>query len=60
MYEHHRRHGSDKRHKHILEWPEKEGHENDKGVQALIEVLQSDEITKFINDTYQGAVIPFQ
>lgn len=38
----------------------KEGHENDKGVQALIEVLQSDEIIKFINDTYQGAVIPFQ
>ena len=34
MYEHHRRHGSDKRHKHILEWPEKEGHENDKQTQS--------------------------
>lgn len=38
----------------------KEGHENDEGIKALVEVLQSDEITKFIEDTYQGAVVPFK
>lgn len=38
----------------------KEGHENDEGIQALVEVLKSDEIKKFINDTYDGAVIPFE
>lgn len=38
----------------------REGSENHKDIQALIEVLQSDEITQFINDTYQGAVVPVQ
>ncbi len=38
----------------------KEGHENDEGIQALVEVLKSDEIKQFINDTYDGAVIPFE
>ncbi len=38
----------------------KEGNENDEGIQALVEVLKSDEIKQFINDTYDGAVIPFE
>jgi D-methionine transport system substrate-binding protein len=37
-----------------------EGHENDEGIQALVAVLKSDEIKQFINDTYDGAVIPFE
>lgn len=37
----------------------KEGNETSAGIQALIEVLKSDEIQKYINDTYDGAVIPF-
>ena len=36
----------------------KEGHENDPGIQALVKVLKSDEIKQYINDTYDGAVIP--
>lgn len=35
-----------------------EGHENDPAVQALVEVLTSDEIKTFIEDTYEGAVVP--
>ncbi len=38
----------------------KEGNENHKDVQALVEVLSSETITKLINDTYNGAVVPFQ
>lgn len=38
----------------------KEGHENDPGTQALVKVLKSDEIKQYINDTYDGAVIPFE
>ena len=38
----------------------KEGHENDEGIKALVEVLKSDEIVQFINDTYDGAVVPFK
>lgn len=38
----------------------KEGNENNEGVKALVDVLKSDEIKKFINDTYDGAVIPFE
>ncbi len=37
----------------------KEGHENDEGIKALVEVLKSDEIKEFINSTYDGAVVPF-
>lgn len=37
-----------------------EGHENDEGIQALVSVLKSDEIKDFINETYDGAVIPFE
>ncbi len=35
-----------------------EGHENDPAIQALVEVLKSDEIQEFINTTYGGAVVP--
>ncbi len=38
----------------------KEGNENSEGIKALVSVLKSDEIKKFINDTYQGAVVPFE
>ena len=38
----------------------KEGNENSEGIKALVEVLKSDEIKKYINDTYDGAVIPFE
>ena len=29
------------------------------GIKALVDVLKSDEITKFINDKYQGSVVPY-
>lgn len=38
----------------------KEGNENNEGIKALVDVLKSDEIVKYINDTYDGAVVPFQ
>ncbi len=38
----------------------KAGNEDNEGVQALVEVLQSDEIKDFINDTYDGAVVPYE
>ncbi len=38
----------------------KEGNENSEKIQALVNVLKSDEIKTFINDTYDGAVIPFE
>ena len=38
----------------------KVGNENNEGVKALVDVLKSDEIKKFNNDTYDGAVIPFE
>lgn len=38
----------------------KEGNENNEGIKALVEVLKSDDIKKYINDTYDGAVIPFE
>ena len=37
----------------------KEGNENSEGIQALVKVLTSQEIKDFINETYEGAVIPF-
>jgi len=36
----------------------KEGSENNEGIQALLEVLQSDEIKSFIDNQYAGAVVP--
>lgn len=38
----------------------KEGNENNAGIQALVSVLKSDEIKKFIEETYEGAVVPFE
>ena len=38
----------------------KEGNENSEGIQALVKVLKSDAIKQYINDTYDGAVIPFE
>ena len=38
----------------------KEGHEGDEGIQALVDALKSDEIKQYINDEYDGAVIPFE
>lgn len=35
----------------------KNGQETDPGIQALVEVLQSDEIKQFMEDTYDGAVV---
>ena len=37
----------------------KSGNENSDKIKALVGVLQSDEIKQFINDTYDGAVVPF-
>lgn len=38
----------------------KEGNEDSDAVKALVEVLKSDEIKDYINETYDGAVIPFE
>lgn len=38
----------------------KEGNENTDGIKALIEALKSDQIKTYIEDTYDGAVIPFE
>ena len=38
----------------------KEGNENDEGIKALVAALKSDEIKEYINNTYDGAVIPFE
>lgn len=37
-----------------------EGNEDSEGIQALVSVLKSDEIKNYINETYDGAVIPFE
>lgn len=38
----------------------KEGNENSDSIVALVKALQSDTIKQYINDTYNGAVIPFE
>ena len=38
----------------------KEGNENADKIKALVDVLKSDTIKNYINDTYDGAVIPFE
>lgn len=38
----------------------KEGNENNEAIKALVDVLKSDTITNYINDTYDGGVIPFK
>ena len=37
-----------------------EGNEDSDKITALVDVLKSDEIKQYINDTYDGAVIPFE
>jgi len=36
-----------------------EGNEKSEGITALVDTLKSDDIKKFIEDTYDGAVVPF-
>ena len=36
----------------------KEGNENDPAIQALLAALQSDKVRDYINETYDGAVVP--
>lgn len=38
----------------------KEGNEDSEAIKALVDTLKSDTIKKYINDTYDGAVIPFE
>ncbi len=38
----------------------KEGNEGNEGVKALVDVLKSDKIKDFINEKYQGSVVPFE
>ncbi|MDE7428493.1 MAG: metal ABC transporter substrate-binding protein, partial [Lachnospiraceae bacterium] len=38
----------------------KEGNENNAGIQALVNALKSDAIKEYINNTYDGGVIPFE
>ncbi|MCM1254424.1 MAG: MetQ/NlpA family ABC transporter substrate-binding protein [Clostridium sp.] len=38
----------------------KEGNESEEGIQALVDVLKSDEIKQYIIDNYDGAVVPFE
>lgn len=38
----------------------KEGNENNEAIKALVDVLKSDAITSYINETYDGAVVPFK
>ncbi len=37
----------------------KEGNENNEGIKALVAALKSDAIKEYINNTYDGGVIPF-
>ena len=37
-----------------------EGNEDSEAVKALVDVLKSDEIKDYINETYDGAVVPFE
>ena len=38
----------------------KEGNENNEAIKALVDVLKSDDVKKYINDTYDGAVLPYE
>ena len=38
----------------------KESNEDNEAVKALVDVLKSDEIKDYINETYDGAVVPFE
>lgn len=36
----------------------KEGNEDSEKIQALVNAMQSDKVKSFIEDTYEGAVVP--
>ncbi len=36
----------------------KEGSENDAKIKALVDAVKSDEVKKFIEEKYEGAVVP--
>ena len=36
----------------------KEGRENDEAIQALVKALKSDEVKEYMEETYQGSVVP--
>ena len=38
----------------------KEGNENNEGIKALVAALKSDAVKEYINNTYDGGVIPFE
>ena len=38
----------------------KEGNEDSEAIKALVDILKSDEIKDFINEKYDGAVVPFE
>ena len=38
----------------------KEGNEDSEKIKALVDVLKSDAIKQYINDTYNGGVIPYK
>lgn len=38
----------------------KEGNENNEAIKALVDVLKSDDVKKYINDAYDGAVLPYE
>lgn len=38
----------------------KEGNENNEAIKALVDVLKSDDVKKYINGTYDGAVLPYE
>ena len=38
----------------------KEGNEENEGIVELVKILKSDEIKEYINQTYDGAVVPFE
>ncbi len=37
-----------------------QGHENDEGIKILIKLITSDDVKKYIDDTYQGSVLPIK
>ncbi len=38
----------------------KEGSENNEAIKALVDALKSDAVKEYINNTYDGGVIPFE
>ena len=48
-----------KQQKHVNVIAVKEGNENSEKIKALVDVLKSDSIKKFINEKYDGAVIVY-